>query len=604
MPSYSQNARRTRARREASLTRPPVGGMLSHAPGDRHYGEQTGNLTPARVGSIMAAAVGGDVRDQYKLCQEVAEKDDAIQTALQTRAGAVAATEWTVDPADDSPRAKKIAEEVEALLLDPAPCRGELSFRQYCRWAVESSLLPNFSAAEIVWSPGYKSVSFVPVDAHHFDFQNSPEPLFVDASGARLPLEQGKWIVHQPQPGKDPARGGLIRPLAWIYCFKNLNLKDWLRYTEKFGMPFLLGRLDADAWDRERNRMTYLVKNFGADGAGVFTKSVDLQMLSPNQSSLNLYLENQGYWERTITKLILGQTSTTSSEDSNRSTAAVHNEVRADLLANDWATLAETVNRDLIAVYVRLHYGPDAPVPVLNPQTDPPEDLGHLADVVAKLDGAGHRADSEWIEETFGITLAKSAPQPEGAAASAASPAGPDQAVDAAAGASALVEGEKLNGAQINAAKEVLQDLAAGRMTDLVAQELLVAVGIPTDRARRMVESAKTIKSPDAVVMGEGAESFDRRLAAAAVDEFLTGEGLEEWLGPIRRAVEVALAAATPEAFDARLRDVLRQLPDLYRAMDSTKLQDLIERVQYAAAAQATADRADQLKAQEGRSRG
>ena len=59
-----------------------------------------------------------------------------------------------------------------------------------------------------------------------------------------------------------------------------------------------------------------------------------------------------------------------------------------------------------------------------------------------------------------------------------------------------VVEGEKLNGAQITAAKDIISDLVAGVIPDLVALELLIAVGISEDKARRMVEAALAFK-PD-----------------------------------------------------------------------------------------------------------
>ena len=54
----------------------------------------------------------------------------------------------------------------------------------------------------------------------------------------------------------------------------------------------------------------------------------------------------------------------------------------------------------------------------------------------------------------------------------------------------------RLNGAQITAAVEVLNGVVAGTTAELVAVELLIAVGIDDATARRMVTATKTSAKP------------------------------------------------------------------------------------------------------------
>lgn len=48
-----------------------------------------------------------------------------------------------------------------------------------------------------------------------------------------------------------------------------------------------------------------------------------------------------------------------------------------------------------------------------------------------------------------------------------------------------------LNGAQVNAAKDLLTDVSSGQMAAEVALELLISLGIERERAQRMVSSAQ-----------------------------------------------------------------------------------------------------------------
>jgi phage portal protein BeeE len=89
-----------------------------------------------------------------------------------------------------------------------------------------------------------------------------------------------------------------------------------------------------------------------------------------------------------------------------------------------------------------------------------------------------------------------SAPQPQ--APLQASPqvsTSPPPSAETAADSSNIVGGEKLNGAQITAAKDVLTDLARGILTPIVAFELLVAVGIEESKAKRMVDATNRIEA-------------------------------------------------------------------------------------------------------------
>lgn len=137
--------------------------------------------------------------------------------------------------------------------------------------------------------------------------------------------------------------------------------------------------------------------------------------------------------------------------------------------------------------------------------------LLHTLDMDAMLDNAGLPKREETLDNAA-ILAAWKAGQPAGpfpfpqqgqppapgepvAEATPNDPAVPAEpmegdALPAGVAAKNIVEGEKLNGAQITAAKEVLADVASGIMAPEVAVELLIAVGIDAERARRMVDAA------------------------------------------------------------------------------------------------------------------
>jgi phage gp29-like protein len=203
----------------------------------------------------------------------------------------------------------------------------------------------------------------------------------------------------------DELIGGLIRPLAWLYVFKNLALKDLLRYIEKYGMPFIAARLDEQAFEKERRKIAYLVRNFGSDGGGVFTKATELEMLHAPGSSGEVYFRFLEYSERAVARLILGQTSTSDSRDSNRSTAYVHNLVRHDLRADDCTALAATLRRELIRPLVQFNFGPEEPLPTILFQAPVEGDREQESRIVANLTAAGYRLDPATVSARTGYPV-------------------------------------------------------------------------------------------------------------------------------------------------------------------------------------------------------
>ncbi len=119
------------------------------------------------------------------------------------------------------------------------------------------------------------------------------------------------------------------------------------------------------------------------------------------------------------------------------------------------------------------------------------KDFGLIAAAVAK-----HNTDHPDQPVTMADYTAavQSAETPEASAppASAApTEAASTDAPPTEAASKNIVAGEKLNGAQITAAKDLVSDFAAGLINEVVAFELLVAVGIEEDKVRRMVDATK-----------------------------------------------------------------------------------------------------------------
>jgi phage gp29-like protein len=254
-------------------------------------------------------------------------------------------------------------------------------------------------------------MGFAPGPAGAITFQNDQHPrLATSTQPLGLPLAPAKFVFHKHRARSgDAARGGLIRPLGWMYLFQSVGMKDLMRFAEKFGMPFVSARVDDSAWEKDRAKIAYLVRNFGSDGGGVFSKAVELELLeSGGQGGGDVYFKLLQYFGDAKTKVILGQTAS-SGDAGGFSKGQAQSAVRQDILEADCQALAATIRSDVLRPWVAFNFGADAPVPVVEFDCAPPEDLKGKAEMVGTLATAGYQADPEWVEKQFGVPLMKGA---------------------------------------------------------------------------------------------------------------------------------------------------------------------------------------------------
>lgn len=535
--------------------------------------EQTPGLTPADVTRILDAANQGDVRLQAKLAQEIEEKDWDIAQALQTRRLAVQRVAVTVEPADDTPAARALADDVDGVLQ--AAGNDELLGLNGLLAALLTALVPGYAVCETVWQPGGAGiVGWQAVPQEHFTLIGSRHLRLVTQEQPQgMDLPRHKFVVHRSCPrGGALHRAGLIRPLAWLYAFKRANTAFVLRYLEKYGMPFLLAQLDDHAWATERGKVASLVQNFGYDGGAVLTKAVDVKLLEGGTGNAGQYLEFQSYLAAAIAKVVLGQTSTSDSTDSNRSTAAVHNEVRTDLRDADCESLAETLAQQVIHPLVTFLRGPAALAiaPRLQFATVPEEDRAAQASVLQTLKNAGLEvADATEASERFGWKLTKAVVVPGFTPVSAPAAGAGAAAPDAPANATAA----GLNGAQLSSVLEILNQLAAGTLAVDTAYELVIAAGMDPVAARRMVtaqRAAKPLTTNTAQLAADPTPALDAvDPVVAAAQATLDKDGaVAKWLAPITGLLD-SFAGLSDSELMLACKALPAQLPHLFKAMDA-----------------------------------
>jgi len=381
---------------------------------DRYGSYPSHGLTPYRLTTIFKEADQGDVSRQAELFEEMEEKDLHLCGILQTRKLAVTGCDWEILPAaDNDAKAARIAaaakEMVEYIdnwddaLLDMTDAIGK-----------------GFSVSEIMWEIAEGMVWVKRLNWIHqrrFTF-NSPTVLLesprliTDAEPVwGEELIPNKFVVHRYRARSGATvRGGLLRPCAWMFLFKNFDIKDWLVFNELFSVPMRMGKYQPGTSATEKDVLRNAVFNLGVDAAAIIPDTTTIELLeSKLRGDVSSFEKFADFCDRAMSKAVLGHTGSAEGTPGKLGSEDQAKEVRQDLLEADAKVIMKTVTSQLLAPWTAFNFGPDAGVPQFKLHFEESEDLERTARVYsAVVKDMGYEGISvKHIHERFGI------PEPE-----------------------------------------------------------------------------------------------------------------------------------------------------------------------------------------------
>lgn len=381
----------------------------------RVLSEHPSNLiTPAKMKQIFEEAENGDITAQHELFMDIEERDSAIFANIQTRKRAALGVDWSiVAPRNATPAEEKLRDEVDELFYQIGNLEDLI---MDCMDAVGHG----FSALEIEWAFNGKlwyPQAFIHRPPSWFKWDKEDNLLLKTPTNQEgEPLIPFGWVVHTHKSrSTQAARNNLFRTLAWLYMFKHYSIHDFAEFLELYGMPIRIGKYGAGATRDEKNTLKRALAEIGHNAAGIMPESMSIELHNAanagGAAGNNPFLQMVDWCEKSIARIILGQT-LTSGADGKSSTNAlgnVHNEVRRDLLVSDVKQLGQTFTQQIILPYLQLNFANIDPtrIPVFEFDTKEPADLALFADSLPKLVDIGVPIPTNWARDKLGIPEAQ-----------------------------------------------------------------------------------------------------------------------------------------------------------------------------------------------------
>jgi phage gp29-like protein len=320
------------------------------------------------VFNAVSAAENGDFNGMVALGTQMLASDGHVRTEFAKRKLAVMGDALSIVPydksvAEDVVAARAVQQWVERCDDWPEAVKALL---EACFWpvaVVEKVFKENCNGMR------FDLVGLKRVDPNLFDYQEGRLRI-KDTSedgtimGSAHEPDPARYVVHRGDPLCLPdQRGGLIRPLLFWHFLKEKDWGWWGQFLERFGAPFMVGRVDSEDEDGKstlEDAFGRAAKLFGV----VVSKDTELELKEANTTGGGDAFERL---HRTaceeISKIILGQFGTTQGAPAglNSNTAEVLDSVRGDFKAFDATQLGETSRREIFRQFLHVNAIPGRP---------------------------------------------------------------------------------------------------------------------------------------------------------------------------------------------------------------------------------------------------
>jgi len=379
---------------------------------DRYQVDQAFDLEPLKIQGIFQSANGGTVKRQSRLANELTEKDPAISQAWGVRVAAIAACPWEIIGGTEEQR-----KAIQSTLINIQPEYNEnlSSFNELLQF-MQSAVLHGFSLASTEWAAGGSRIEGFKIFAQSlFSYADSDLPYFVGEDGkSKIVPKYPKWVYHTATNSRsaEPLRSGIVRPLAYLYAFRRHIQIEYLAGLEKYGLPMPFIGVEGLLYDddnTQKQKIEEMMSSMTYNGYALHDKEA-MEVAFPTSDSgfdVNNFLSFLEWTEKQIFRIILGQDSTSSADNSNRSTAQVHDLVRGDMKASDAKAVEETVNNQIIKPLFNNLFGASNERPAFRFKLKGVSELQEMAKVVETLDKAGYETDDAVLTEKFGFPIKK-----------------------------------------------------------------------------------------------------------------------------------------------------------------------------------------------------
>ena len=328
--------------------------------------------------------------------------DSHVWSCYQSRKSGTLSCEWEIQESSKNSRANKRAYQMISDMI------SGLDVYQIITDMLDAPFF-GMSPIEVIWKSTKGTwipdrIAGKPPEWFMFDPENNLKFMSKDnmIDGEKIPDYKFLLCRHHSSY-QNPYGERLLSRCFWPAAFKKGGFKFWAVFTEKYGMPWVIGKVPGTTGDTERARLLSNLAKMVADAVAVINddSNVDIIEAKGKSASADIYDKLISTCNREFSKAILGQTLTTEL-DKGGSFAATkeHMEVRADLVDQDKRMVKSAFNL-LFQWIIELNFtGATAPAFSFFEEENIQKDLADRDEVLSKQ---GVRFTPKYYQRTYNL---------------------------------------------------------------------------------------------------------------------------------------------------------------------------------------------------------
>ncbi len=368
--------------------------VITSDPRDLWYLALPAKLLPKQVENIKRSGLGGDVWQQWMLCDLMSDSWPMFKKCSHELRQAVSNCNYVVRPyVLEGEEPSDTALEKAALVryamrsFHPDPATDERGFKGLA-YHLTDALLNGLSAVELIWDAPRKFAdgkwrrlprAAAWIHPRHYTFTVDGRLNFYENTyqWGRLNQQQansappfGKVIIGQYLSRSGSALGsGLMRPLAtwWSYWVFG---REWIAtMAQKHGTPFLHASYKPGATsERDKLAIEEKMRDAGANNYMLYPEGTILNVVQAARLSADnpiVFLMRQA--DEAPQYLLLGQTATTTSTPGKLGGVMEHADVKRENVEALSGWVGQTLTEQFARALVVLNYDDEEEVPTIEP---------------------------------------------------------------------------------------------------------------------------------------------------------------------------------------------------------------------------------------------
>ncbi len=273
--------------------------------------------------------------------------DPHVWACVQSRKAGVLSLEWEIDRGKDKTQQSQFVEDF---------------FKSIDLHSVISEILNaslfGFQPLEIIWKKQGNMILPSEIKAkppEWFCFDDDNKLKFrtkENYNGEELP--DRKFLCPQSNPSyENPYGERTLSRVLWPVGFKKGGLKFWVIFTEKYGMPFLVGKHPRGTSKEDTDNLADMLEAMVQDAIAVIPDDSSVEIMeAAKASSADVFDRLIDKMNAEISKAILGQTLTTElGSGGSLAASKTHMEVRKDIIDADKKVVERTLNQLIHWIY-------------------------------------------------------------------------------------------------------------------------------------------------------------------------------------------------------------------------------------------------------------